>query len=453
MGTSCARDNNGHGTHCAGTIAGKTFGVAKEAIVHAVKVLGYDGRGSNAGIIEAIDFVTAEGLRPAVISMSLGCSAPCQSRSEASAIAAAVRAGVTVVVAAGNSGNTNFPDACDYAPASIPQAITVGSITINNDQRSSFSNIGSCIDIFAPGSAIFSASHRSDTRGATLSGTSMACPHVSGVAALALGRDPSLDPFQVTDLIVNTAVPGRVRDVRGSPNRLLNIQSLAGSIPNPNPTPAPNPAPSPSPGPAPTPGFNKVGDGFCRTAAGSSGTFSAIVAANLDQCLAACSASSACVAIEFQTTLKCELHSEEITQVANNDNSQCFVKEVTSPPETTPSVTSTPETTPSVTAPQTTVSETTSPPQIRFVAELSEGTCSSVGGLPINDQALCEQAAAVLGVPDRTASRTNAASRPEGCYVFRGNRLFMGVNPASQGNGAETSTRGRSRHPICGFTS
>merc|ERR1712066_1111506 len=145
---------------------------------------------------------------------------------------------------------------------------------------------------------------------------------------------------------------------------------------------------------------------------------------------------------------KCELHSEEITQVANNGNSQCFVKEVPSTPETTQLVTSAPETTRSVTS----TSETTSPPQIRFVAELSEGTCSSVGGLPINDQALCEQAAAVLGVPDRTASRTNAVNRPEGCYVFRGNRLFMGVNPASQGNGAETSTRGRSRHPICGFT-
>merc|ERR1712113_1262849 len=213
--------------------------------------------------------------------------------------------------------------------------------------------------------------------------------------------------------------------------------------PSPTPSPTPNPTPSPSPGPAPTPGFTKVGDGFCRTAAGLSGTFEVVVAANLDQCLAACSASPACVAIEFQTTRKCELHSEEITQVANNGNSQCFVKEVPS----------TPETTPSVTAPQTTVSETTSPPQIRFVAELSEGTCPSVGGLPVNDQALCEQAAAVLGVPDRTASRTNAVSRPEGCYVFRGNRLFMGVNPASQGNGAETSTRGRSRHPICGFTS
>jgi len=430
---NCAVDRNGHGTHCAGTVAGKTVGVAKQAIVHAVKVLGDNGSGSNRGIIQAIDFVTTRGQRPAVISMSLGCGSPCQSRSEAIAIQAAVRAGVTVVVAAGNNGNTLRPDACDYAPANIPQAITVGSITIDDDLRSSFSNIGSCIDVFAPGSDIFSASHRSDTVGTTLSGTSMACPHVSGVAALALGRDPNLDPFQITDLIINTAVQGRVRNDRGSPNRLLNIESLADSVPNPNPTPTPTPTPSPSPSPTPTPGFNKVGDGFCRTAADSSGTFEVAVAANLDQCLAACSARPACVAIEFQTTRKCELHTEEITQVANSQNSECFVKEITSPPTST-------------------LPGTASPPQIRFVAELSAGTCIDVGGLAINDQSLCERAAAVLGVPDRTVSQTNALRRPEGCYVFRGNRLFMGVNPASQGNGAETSTPGRSRHPICGFT-
>merc|ERR1712024_53313 len=155
----------------------------------------------------------------------------------------------------GNNGNTNQPDACDYAPAGIPQAITVGSITIHGDQRSSFSNIGSCIDIFAPGSALFSASHRDDTRGATLSGTSMACPHVSGAAALALGRDPSLNPFQVTDLIVNTSLTGRVGNARGSPNRLLNIEGLANTVPSPNPSP--NPSPTPSPVPNPTPGFNK----------------------------------------------------------------------------------------------------------------------------------------------------------------------------------------------------
>merc|ERR1712050_329955 len=153
------------------------------ATVHAVKVLGDDGSGSNAGIIQAINFVAAEGRRPAVISMSLGCSRPCQSRSEANAIEAAHRNGITVVVAAGNAGRTSQPDACAYAPASVPQAITVGSITIDDDLRSDFSNIGSCIDVFAPGSDIFSAFSSSDSAAATLSGTSMACPHVSGVAA------------------------------------------------------------------------------------------------------------------------------------------------------------------------------------------------------------------------------------------------------------------------------
>merc|ERR1712032_494207 len=104
-------------------------------------------------------------------------------------------------------------------------------------------------------------------------------------------------------------------------------------------------------------------------------------AANPDQCMAACSARPTCVAVEFQTTPKCELHTEEITQVANGQGTECFVNTLASPPEPTP-------------------------PQIRFVAELSAGTCSGVGGLAINDQDLCERAAAVLGVPDRTASRT-----------------------------------------------
>jgi len=96
---------------------------------------------------------------------------------------------------------------------------------------------------------------------------------------------------------------------------------------------------------------------------------------------------------------------------------------------------------------------TTAPPQIRFVSQVSDGSCSDVGGFPINDVNLCQRAAAVLGVPDKTASTTSAVNRPEGCYVFRGFFLFMGVNPQSKGKGAETSTPGRSRHPICGFTS
>jgi len=429
---NCAFDVNGHGTHCAGTIAGKTVGVAKKALVHAVKVLGDDGSGSNAGIIAAINFVAAEGQRPAVISMSLGCARPCQSRSEAIAIEAANRAGVTVVVAAGNNGRTAQPDACAYAPANIPQAITVGSITINSDRRSSFSNVGSCVDIFAPGSLIFSASPSSDSSFTTLSGTSMACPHVSGVAALVLSLSPNLNPDEIAKRILGGAQTGKVQDARGSPNKLLFMGNLADAAPTPAPTPIPTQTPGPTPSPTEPEQYTKLGDGFCRTASGARGTFTLVTVANLEGCQAACSAQPRCVGVEFRAGT-CELHTERLARVSNRPGVVCFAKvaatRTTSPPPAT------------------------SPPQIRFVAEISEGSCSDIGGLPINDVDLCQRAAAVLGVPDRTASMTNAVSRPEGCYVFRGFSLFMGVNPQSRGNGAETSTPGRSRHPICGFTS
>merc|ERR1711920_136538 len=432
--TNCAADRNGHGTHCAGTIGGRTVGVAKRATVHAVKVLGDDGSGSNAGIIQAINFVAAEGRRPAVISMSLGCSRPCQSRSEAIAIEAANRVGVTVVVAAGNSGRTSQPDARAYAPASIPQAITVGSITINDDRRSGFSNIGSCIDIFAPGSEIFSASSRSDSASAILSGTSMACPHVSGVAALLLSADPTMNPDEVERRIVESAHQNKVLDSRGSPNRLLFMGDFV-VTPTPAPTPVP-PTPSPpvsTPAPSPSTStpisgqqFTLLGEGFCRTASGARGTFTVTRQTTLAECQEACIAQVTCVGVEFKQGGTCELHSESLARVAPSQRASCFVKlqSTTEPPEE---------------------------PQIRFVAEISEGTCSDVGGLAINDLDLCQRAAAVLGVPDRTATQTGAISRPEGCYVFRGSRLFMGTNPQSRGNGAETSTPGRSRHPICGF--
>merc|ERR1711862_290434 len=170
----------------------------------------------------------------------------------------------------------------------------------------------------------------------------------------------------------------------GSPNRLLNIQSLAGSAPNPNPSPSPNPNPSPSPSPTPNQGFNKIGDGFCRTAAGTIGTFEVVAAADLDQCKAACSAQPTCVAIEFQTTTRCELHTQEITQVLANQGSVCFVKEATSTPAPPTDTTSAPETTqPVTTLPTSTAPGTTSPPQIRFVAEISSGKCSDVVDLQL----------------------------------------------------------------------
>lgn len=426
---TCASDVNGHGTHCAGTIAGKTVGVAKKAKVHAVKVLGDDGSGSNAGIIRAINFVAAEGQKPAVISMSLGCSRPCQSQSTAIAIDRANSAGVTVVVAAGNNGNTAQPDACAYSPASIPQAITVASITINRDQRSSFSNVGSCIDIFAPGSAIFSASPRSDSSFATLSGTSMACPHVSGVAALVLSQSPNLNPDVVAERILAGALTGKVQDDRGSPNKLLFIGNLAGAAPTPAPTQTQSTTPSPTPSTTPSQQYRKLGDGFCRTASNSRGTFTLATTDTLEKCQAECSAQASCVGVEFQLgSLTCELHRDALTRVSPATNSVCFVKVSQPPPPVVP-------------------------PPIRFVQQISEGTCSDVGGRPINDVNLCQRAAAVLGLSDTIASTTTSVNRPEGCYVFNGFFLFMGVNPQSKGKGAETSTQGRSRHPICGFAS
>merc|ERR1719399_2626525 len=180
----CARDANGHGTHCAGTTSGSTWGVAKQSTVHACKVLGDSGSGYTSWITGSMDWVVSRGSKPAVMSMSLG--GPGTSSAYRNAINAAVNSGVVVVVAAGNE-NSN---ACNFSPAFVPSAITVGA-TDSRDRRSSFSNYGSCVDIFAPGKYITSASHSSNSGTAQMSGTSMACPHVSGVAAVLLGQGNS----------------------------------------------------------------------------------------------------------------------------------------------------------------------------------------------------------------------------------------------------------------------
>merc|ERR1719325_272594 len=202
----CAADRQGHGTHCAGTAAGTNFGVAPKARVHGVKVLGDNGAGDLFSIIGSIDYLAASDIRPAVGSMSLGGQCPLGFCSIFSAIEtavdAAVAAGVTVVVAGGNSNS----DACGFMPAFVPSAITVGS-TDSADARSYFSNYGSCTDIWAPGSSITSASHEDDVGSKTFSGTSMACPHVAGGAALVLEQNPSFKAEQVVDkLLANSAV-------------------------------------------------------------------------------------------------------------------------------------------------------------------------------------------------------------------------------------------------------
>ena len=209
-----ANDCHGHGTHVAGTVGGTTWGVAKGVTIHPVRVLGCNGSGTNAGVIAGMDWVANNHVKPAVANMSLGGGA---SQSTDDAVARMTNAGVTVVVAAGN----NNASACNYSPARAPSAITTGSTT-NTDARSSFSNYGTCLDIFAPGSSITSAWYTSTTATNTISGTSMASPHVAGVAALYLATNPTATPSQVTTAIINNATPNKVTSPgTGSPNRLL----------------------------------------------------------------------------------------------------------------------------------------------------------------------------------------------------------------------------------------
>jgi subtilisin family serine protease len=224
-------DCNGHGTHVAGTVGGTTYGVAKGAIIHPVRVFGCGSSGSTSDIIAGINWVTANHVKPAVANMSLG--GPASSATD-TAVNNLISAGVVAVVAAGNSGT----DACLASPARVPNAITVGS-TGTNDARSVWtstqsSSWGSCLDIFAPGTSILSAGISNTSATATLSGTSMASPHVAGVAALYLANNPSATPAQVATAIINNSTPNKVTDPRtGSPNRLL--YSIFGGTPPPPP--------------------------------------------------------------------------------------------------------------------------------------------------------------------------------------------------------------------------
>ncbi len=224
-------DCNGHGTHVAGTVGGSTWGIAKGVQLYPVRVLSCSGSGSNSGVIAGMDWVAGNHIKPAVANMSLGGGA---SSATDDAVQRMTDVGVTVVVAAGND-NSN---ACNYSPARAPSAITVGSTT-SSDARSSFSNYGSCLDIFAPGSSITSAWHSSNTATNTISGTSMASPHVAGAAALYLAGNPTASPSQVTNAVVANASAGRISDVRsGSPNELLyTIFDGGGGDPDPDPTP------------------------------------------------------------------------------------------------------------------------------------------------------------------------------------------------------------------------
>jgi subtilisin family serine protease len=212
---SNANDCHGHGTHVAGTVGGSTYGVAKGVTLKAVRVLDCSGSGTTSGVIAGINWVTsnhANGAK-AVANMSLGGSV---STSLDSAVSASIADGVVYAIAAGNSNRS----ACNSSPARVSSAITVGATT-STDARASYSNYGSCLDLFAPGSSITSSWYSSDTATNTISGTSMATPHVAGVAALYL-QGHTATPQQVRDAIVAAATSGVVSNrMPGSPNKLL----------------------------------------------------------------------------------------------------------------------------------------------------------------------------------------------------------------------------------------
>jgi subtilisin family serine protease len=209
------QDEQGHGTHVAATIGGTTFGVAKGVTIHPVRVLDRDGSGSTTEIAQGVDWVTAHVKRngwTAVANMSLG---GFTSRTLDLAVCKSLETGVTYAVAAGNEAQ----DACDVSPARVRQALTVGA-TDSSDRGAAFSNVGKCVDVFAPGVSIKSA--RMGGGAVTFSGTSMAAPHVAGVAALCLQSDPGASAAQVKSCVRDKATTDRLSGIgTGSPNLLL----------------------------------------------------------------------------------------------------------------------------------------------------------------------------------------------------------------------------------------
>ncbi|MCT9503407.1 S8 family peptidase [Acinetobacter baumannii] len=206
-------DCNGHGTHVAGTVGGTTYGVAKNVNLVPIRILGCDGSGASSNVIAGLDWILKNGKKPAVVNMSLGGEA---NASLDSAVENLFNNGYVMVVAAGNS-NT---DACSSSPARVSKAITVAA-TDSTDTRASYSNYGSCVDIFAPGSQINSSWIGSNTATKVLNGTSMATPHVVGVVAEMLQSIPSATPQTISTNLLNQASNNVVKNPSGSPNRLL----------------------------------------------------------------------------------------------------------------------------------------------------------------------------------------------------------------------------------------
>ncbi|GGS36579.1 MULTISPECIES: S8 family serine peptidase [Actinokineospora] len=231
-------DCNGHGTHVAGTVGGTAHGVAKGVRLVAVKVLNCQGSGTLSGVAAGVDWVTANARKPAVANMSLGASGT--NATLENAVRNSIASGVVYALASGNS-NAN---ACNFTPARTPEAITVNAST-RTDARASFSNYGSCSDIFAPGQDITAPWNTSDTATNTISGTSMAAPHVAGAAAVYLAGHPGATPAQVQTALKDGATKNSIGNPgSGSPNNLLFVGE--GTDPDPDPDPDPEPCSAPA---------------------------------------------------------------------------------------------------------------------------------------------------------------------------------------------------------------
>jgi len=236
QGASCANDAHGHGTHCAGSVGGNNYGIAPGATIGAVKILSDSGSGGWAGILASLNWVAEshDSSARAVVSMSLG-GGRSSGNSDVLAFDNLLNRGVVTVVAAGNSNTV----ACAFSPAYAPNAITVGS-TASDDSRSGFSNYGVCVNIYGPGTDILSAGKASDTATNTFSGTSMACPHVAGAAAV-LFSSSSVEARDMKDALAAAATAGVVTDAKaGTPNLLLRVVAEAPQPLPPTPAPPPN---------------------------------------------------------------------------------------------------------------------------------------------------------------------------------------------------------------------
>jgi len=231
LGDGSTADCNGHGTHVSGTIAGTTYGIAKRASIYPVRVLDCNGSGQTSGVIDGIEWVAANARRPAVANMSLGGS---KLQSLNDAVSKAIAKGVVFVVAAGNSSD----NACNYSPASTPDAITVAA-SDKSDISASFTSFGSCVDVYAPGVSITSAGISGNSATATMSGTSMASPHTAGAVALLLQKSPGSAPAAIASQLINNATRGAITSVPAATPNLFIFTNPGSGGGDPPPTPPP----------------------------------------------------------------------------------------------------------------------------------------------------------------------------------------------------------------------